>query len=96
MKKLEKEFIKKGFKYTQIKRRGSVAIFKQENIKVKKPLARYEVVQIKSHKGYVIGGSKIAAAEVYPGSTQWGLLGWTYIHLTSAEKRYKQLINDAK
>lgn len=92
MKKLEKIFSKKGFKYTQIERKGNVAIYKQECLKVKNPKANYEVVQIKSHNGYEIGGSKIAPAEVYPGTTQWGLLGWTHLDLPSAEKRFKKLI----
>lgn len=92
MKKLEKEFTKKGFKFTQVTRKGDVAIYKQVNEKLKNSKANYEVVQIKSHNGYEIGGSKIAAAEVYPGSTQWGLLGWTYQDLPTAEKRFKKLI----
>jgi len=92
MKKLETEFIKKGFKYTQVTRKGNVAIYKQENARIENSKANYEVVQIKSHNGYEIGGSKIAAAEVYPGSTQWGLLGWTHLDLPSAEKRFKKLI----
>lgn len=92
MKKLETEFVKKGFKFTQINRKGNVAIYKQESLSVESPKANYEVVQIKSHNGYEIGGSKIAAAEVYPGSTQWGLLGWTYQDLPTAEKRFKKLI----
>jgi len=92
MKKLEKEFVKKGFKFTQVTRKGDVAIYKQESVAVKDPKANYEVVIIKSHNGYEIGGSKIAAAEVYPGSTQWGLLGWTYSDLPAAEKRFKKLI----
>jgi len=92
MKKLEKVFTKKGFKYTQVERKGNVAIYKQESISVTDPKPNYEVVQIKSHNGYEIGGSKIAAAEVYPGSTQWGILGWTHLDLSSAEKRFKRLI----
>jgi hypothetical protein len=91
MKKLETEFTKKGFKYTQITRKGNAAIYKQESVSVDEPKANYEVVQIKSHNGYEIGGSKIAAAEVYPGSTQWGLLGWTYQDLPTAEKRFKKI-----
>lgn len=92
MKKLEKEFVKKGFKYTQVTRKGNIAMYKQESTSIKNPKPAYEVVQIKSHNGYEIGGSKIAAAEVYPGSTQWGLLGWTYQDLPTAEKRFKKLI----
>jgi hypothetical protein len=96
MKKLEKQFVKKGFKFTQVTRKGDVAIYKQENVKLKNPKANYEVVIIKSHNGYEIGGSKIVAAEVYPGSTQWGLLGWTYSDLPEAEERFKKIIKELK
>lgn len=92
MKKLEKVFTKKGFKYSQINRKGDIAIYKQENPKIKNPKANYEVVQIKSHNGYEIGGQKISAAEVYPGSSQWGLLGWTYSDLKLAENRFNKLV----
>lgn len=92
MKKLEITFSKKGFKYTQVTRKGKYAIYKQENISIKNPSKRYEVVEIKSHNGYEIGGSKIAAAEVYPGTTQWGTLGWTHLDLNSAEERFNKLI----
>jgi len=96
MKKLEKQFVKKGFKFTQVTRKGDVAIYKQESVAVKDPKANYEVVIIKSHNGYEIGGSKIAAAEVYPGSTQWGLLGWTYQDLPAAEGRFKKILKELK
>jgi hypothetical protein len=92
MKKLEKEFTKKGFKFSQVTRKGNAAIYKQESVSINNPKPVYEVIQIKSHNGYEIGGSKIAAAEVYPGSTQWGLLGWTYQDFPAAEKRFKKLI----
>lgn len=92
MKKLEISFNKKGFKYTQVVRKGNHAIYQQENVNVQKPSKYYEVVEIKSHNGYEIGGQKIAAAEVYPGSSQWGLLGWTYSDLKSAEKRFNKLV----
>ena len=92
MKKLETKFNKKGFNYKQVIRKEEFAIYEQTNAKIKNPSKSYEVVQIKSHNGYEIGGQKIAAAEVYPGSTQWGLLGWTYIDLESAEKRFNKLV----
>jgi hypothetical protein len=92
MKKLEVTFSKKGFNYSQVTRKGNFAIYKQENVKVKNGSKNYEVVEIKSHNGYEIGGSKIAAAEVYPGSSQWGLLGWTYSDLKSAENRFNKLV----
>jgi len=96
MKKLEKKFTKKGFVYTQINRIGNFALYKQElqNIKTFNP--KYEVVHIKSHNGYELGGVKIPAAEVYPSSTQWGALGWTFTELSLAEKRFKKLTRGQK
>ncbi len=92
MKKLKKQFIKKKIKYTQVKREGNVAIYSQELDNVDVPKKRYEVVIIKSHNGYELGGAKIAAAEIYPGSSQWGVFGWTYLTLPEAEKRYKAVL----
>ena len=92
MKKLETKFTKKGYNYTQVIRKGNFAIYKQENSKIKNPTPRFEVIEIKSHNGYEIGGQKIAAAEVYPGSTQWGLLGWTHLDLESAKNRFNKLV----
>ena len=37
MKKLEKVFTKKGFKFTQVDRKGNFAIYKQEDLKLANP-----------------------------------------------------------
>jgi hypothetical protein len=91
MKKIEKTIVKKGFKYTQIKRDGSKAIFLQERDDKDSVLKKYEVIVIKTHDGYEIGGNKIPPSEIYPSSTQWGTLGWTFDSLHDAETKYKSL-----
>ena len=91
MKKLEKKFSKKGFIYTQLKRVGNKAIYSQKREENDAKQLRYEVIVIKSHDGYEIAGNKIPAGEVYPSSTQWGTLGWTFVDLQDAENKFKKL-----
>jgi len=91
MKKLEKKFSKKGFTYTQVKRVGMKAIYSQVKDDIETSTERYEVVVIKSHDGYEIAGNKIPPGEVYPSSTQWGVAGWTYLDLKSAENKFLKL-----
>lgn len=83
------EFKKKGFHYKQIKREGGRAIFAQT--RPGSSMCNYEVVKIGRHNGYVMGGVHIAAAETYPGSSVWGLSGWTYQTLDAAECKYQTL-----
>jgi hypothetical protein len=88
MKSLPLKFVKKGFKHTQIKREGDVALYKRqsgENSKV----FHFEVVIISSHNGTTIEGNFIEPGELYPSSSQWGDKGWTCITLEDAEKRFK-------
>lgn len=89
MKILPKKFSKKGFDYKQIKRDGMKAIYEQS--KPDHESVSYEVIRIGQHDGYDLGGSHIDPAETYPGSSQWGVNGWTYRDLESAERKYKKL-----
>jgi hypothetical protein len=91
MKKIETKFTKKGFKYTQVVRKGDKAIFTQERTEKGSIIKNYEVVVIKKHNGYEIGGNIIPPSEVYPSSTQWGTLGWTFQNLEDARKKYDTL-----
>tara|TARA_R110002050_G_scaffold68910_3_gene149289 strand:- start:98 stop:415 length:318 start_codon:yes stop_codon:yes gene_type:complete len=88
MKKIEKQFRKYGFKFDLIKRTGAVAIYKQTL--PGSSTVHYEVVKIGHHNGYYMGGQKIEAAETYPGSSLWGIQGWTCSCLKSAEVSFKK------
>ena len=87
MKKIEKSFKKYGMNFKQIKRVGDVAIFEQSHPDWRD--VRYEVVKIGKHNGYYLGGSKLEAAETYPGGSLWGIQGWTTTTLEDAEVRFK-------
>jgi len=82
-------FKKKGFTYTQLKREGARAIFQQT--RAGSSLNNYEVVKIGRHNGYLMGGVMIEPAETYPGSSLWGITGWTCTSIDAAETKYSQL-----
>jgi len=83
------EFKKKGFVYQQVKREGNKAIFLQTRPGTH--LNNYEVVKLGRHNGYTMGGAYIEPSETYPGSSLWGICGWTCQSLEAAEQRYQTL-----
>jgi hypothetical protein len=85
------QFKKKGFTYTQLKREGKKAIFQQT--REGSSLNNYEVVKIGRHNGYVMGGMAIEPAETYPGSSLWGITGWTCTSIDDAMRRYDALVS---
>lgn len=93
MKLIPDEFVSKGFLYTKVKREGDKAIYKQAHKEATS--FRYEIVVITRHNGYKLGESFIEPSEVYPGSSLWGIRGWTCSTLEDAEIRYTSLPNSA-
>lgn len=83
------EFKKKGFDYKQIKRDGMKAIYQQTRVGTS--MSNYEVVKLGRHNGYNMGGAFIEPAETYPGSSLWGIMGWTCQDLDKAMERYQTL-----
>ena len=84
-------FTKKGFTYRQVKRQGDIAIFEQT--RKDSTLLNFEVVKIGRHNGYTMGGSYIEPSETYPGSSLWGIMGWTCTDLDTANNRFDNLLN---
>lgn len=83
------QFKKKGFTYTQLKREGKKAIFQQT--REGSTINNYEVVKLGRHNGYSMGGVFIEPSETYPGSSLWGIMGWTCTSIDDALKRYQSL-----
>ena len=83
------QFHKKGFQYNQLKRDGMKAIFQQT--KQGSIMNNYEVVKLGRHNGYTMGGMMIEPAETYPGSSLWGIAGWTCSSIDAAMIRYDAL-----
>lgn len=95
-KPLKTDFIAKGFQFNQLHREGDIAIFHKVAVPTAihpKPFdAGFEIVVVSRHNGYEIAGNKFEPAEVYPGSEQWGSMGWTEKDLYRAEIRFGKLL----
>lgn len=83
------EFKKKGFNYKQVRRDGMKAIYLQT--RDDSQMSNYEVVKLGRHNGYNMGRSHIEPAETYPGSSLWGIMGWTCTSIDKALERYNQI-----
>ena len=94
MKKLPLEINKKGFVYTQLKRVKDTAIYKQKSLDIAVKSEWFEVIKIKCHNGMTLGGNYIPPSEMYPSSTQWGVLGFTYQTQKEAETKFKEILSD--
>jgi len=81
MKILSTEITKKGFTYRQICRQNNVAVYSQHLKGQSGEPMSYEVIVIKQHGEYTLGGVTIEAGESYPGDEQFGRLGWSYSSL---------------
>ena len=90
MQKIEKIFTKCGFRHELVQRKEDIALFKRTQIG--KGHSHFEVVRLSSHGGYEINGSYVKSAEIYPGSSLWGIRGWTYCDIQSATSKYKSLL----
>lgn len=87
-KPLKEKFYSKGFNFVQVKRDANKAIYKKF---ASKKNYSYEVIKINRHNGYTLQGTYIEPAETYPGDNQWGMQGFTYKDLESAENHYNRL-----
>lgn len=86
------EFKKKGFTYKQLKREGMLAIYQQS--REGSDFNNYEVVKLGKHNGYTMGGVFIEPSETYPGSSLWGIMGWTCTSIEDAQRRFQLLHTD--
>jgi hypothetical protein len=82
-------FKMKGFNYNQLRREGMKAIYQQT--REDSTLSNYEVVKLGRHNGYNMGGSYIEPSETYPGSSLWGIMGWTCQSIDDALQRYNSI-----
>lgn len=95
-KPLETNFTLKGFRHTQLKREGDIAIF--HKVAMEGPIhpkafdAGFEVAVISRHDGYEIAGNHFPPAEIYPSNEQWGTRGWSFQDLMHAEIKFEDLL----
>jgi len=84
MKTLPEKFVKKGYKHILYKREGNLALYKRHSVSNSKRV-HYEGVIITTHNGISIEGNYIEPGELYPSTSQWGIMGWTLSTLERAE-----------
>ena len=91
-KPIKTEFNYRQFKYKQIFREKDVAIYSQQEKDENSEFLDYEVIIIKTHNGYKIGGIEVEPSEIYPSDSQWGVYGWTYMTEDEARKKAGYLL----
>lgn len=91
-KPLAKEFTAKGFLHRQIKRDGLVAIYERQHTDFGGKDIHYEVVVIKENPEWEAFGETHKAAESYPRSESWGVLGFTCPDSASAHRKFVSLL----
>lgn len=96
-KELSKIIDRHQHRYTQVFRKGRIALYKQEyrpysgfeNIST-----HYEVIIIRLVKADDFLGTE--AREVYPSTIDWGVKGWSFIRYEDATTKVGQLIMQGK
>lgn len=76
----------------QLRREHNVAIYRRTH---KDGRVSWEVIKIKKHNGYILGGQIVAPAETYPGAAQWGINGFDAHTLKRAEEKFEELVEAA-
>lgn len=91
---LKTEFVKNGFKYTQIKRTRYLAIYHQQLIRGK---AQYwEVWVIRIREATTIRDIMLSRRERMPSDEEWGTFAWTFFTRAGAEFRFNELLTHQK
>jgi hypothetical protein len=90
MKKLEK-YYKNGYDFTLIHREGDLAIALGKSRITGND--NWEIIEIQSHNGVQMGENWVEAAEYCPPSSSWGILGWTALNKTDAERIFQNRLS---
>ena len=90
-KPLRKEFQRRGFNYRQIAREGDVALYEQRWTGCPDAAVCFEVIRVRRHKGFQIGGRFVEPAEVYPRSELWGVDGFTFTNRDKAWVKFSEI-----
>jgi len=90
---LETVFYKDGYKYTQLYRKGRIALYLMKGID-KDSIPHYEVIIIREVKADKFLNQ--SAREAYTSSYDWGIKAWTFMSLDDANKKIGELIMQGK
>jgi hypothetical protein len=91
---LQSTFRSDSFDFRQVQRVGDMALF--EKCKPTHTNSSFEVVIVQKHPAKTFpNGKYYAARESMPRSEDWGVRGWTYANLESAQTKFNQLVMNA-
>jgi hypothetical protein len=90
-KPLPVEFTRDSFNYRQIARDSDAAIYEQKWNGRSDASACYEVIRIRRHDGFHIGGRLVEPGEIYPNSEAWGVDGWTVLSEEAAFRKLREV-----
>jgi hypothetical protein len=94
MKPLAHEFTYDQFRFRLLARTDDVALFEKSGADQSRP--GYEVVLVQHHPACTIHGRPYPERESLPPSESWGIRGWTYWDLASAQTRFRHLVASSK
>jgi len=88
MQLIPENFTENGYKYTQIKRDGMLAIYKREKLHH----FDFEVVKIHVQQAREAFGKSYPTKEMYPTASGWGQTGFTCVTINRANAKFDELI----
>ena len=88
---LPDKFSCNGWEFEKVKRVGDIAIYRKK--KSNHSFWSYEVYQIQRFESYEIAGNIMPKKESICSDNLWGQFGWSYNNLTSAEKKFNNLLS---
>jgi hypothetical protein len=91
-KPLPTQFRRDCFKYRQIARERSVAVYQQTWSGCSEASVCYEVIRIRCRDGFQINGRFVEASEVYPKAEAWGADGFTFTDRDAAFAKLREFV----
>ena len=93
---LSKNISKWASRWTQIKRVGLLAIYKQVGLrgKANEGATHFNVVIIRERPAAFAGLTP--AREALPCNSEWGIYGWTYTNEREARRQFDHLLSEGK
>ena len=95
MRKIKNEFTRYGDKFTLIKRKNDVVMYKRVDLETGK-IVCYEVMIVQHVKESMIGDVKIEGGEKLPSEAQWCMEGWTLMTYKRAKEKFDETIQKVK
>jgi len=90
MQSIDPLFKSNGFTFKLIQREGKLAIFGKT--KPNHSRVTWEVVKLQTHKAHTWpSGETSPEREAMPSPESWGTLGWSYLTLQDARRRFASL-----